>query len=479
MAGPIIQDVAVGVYHQNTPSSDTPDVMLDLEHLLGITIDEKAADLKDEGGIDAVYHPDPSQDLRMGDRVEISATLEPLDGGSTQSIDWTGRVLTTDHTRDDPGQLGGTLASEVTDYVAGVLSERQITGSWVNEDVGQIIRDICEQKASEIDCTNVPDMGVSTDLFAQNTDCWDTVNSLAARADAIVFQSGIELRVEPVGNLTHQFDLVENDYIYPWETTIGDEVKNVVRVDSGTNRQEESSQSTHDSWQRVTQSSRLTYRLRARKSSLHSIDLMLRQASDEKLKLRLQADENGSPVEIGSEDSDVDSASWDSDNLPNEGRKDFFFSGNTLPDRDPWLIVETDGDTGHDIAVNSNGVPVFTSYYPHPISYEDTSTESIDEYGSREIRIQRDNLDTLAATEDAVQQELARRAWPEKTVSFEANSARAHALETGDIITVDKPEEDAVGDFIVTEVSHDLDAESVMLQTEVEATWRKGILAPQ
>lgn len=469
-----IDDAQLEVWHQSTPPTDTPERTL-RESVDSTSIDSRAQDVLDDASISIQTANVGSDVLRIGDRVRYTADFSD-DSGNAHQIQWTGRIQPTNSQHDS--SPAGWLSGEATDFCGAVLAGRIITGAYVNDDIGAIIRDIVENKASEVDGSGVSDLGITTDEFFDDTDAWDAIVGLAARGDALIRQDGTQLLVDPIDSLPFAFDLTTDDYVLPWETKTADDIKNVVRVDAGTNRKEEESQLTQTAYERVTDSSRITHRLRARKSEIHSVDIWTRQVSDnEDLILRLQADEGGSPVDINDEDSDIESAQWSGSDVSNEDYTSVFFPDHTLPDRDPWLIVEADGSEGHDIGIDdSTGEPTYTSFYPHPLTYEAADTESIAEYGSREISVDRDNLETITAAQDAVDQELARRAWPKKTITFEADSPRAHTLEPGDRIGVDRPKDNAVGEFIVLETSHTIDA--VYLRTDITASWRKGILAP-
>lgn len=469
-----IDDAQLEVWHQNTPPTDTPERTL-RESVDSTSIDSRAQDVLDDASISIQTANVGSDVLRIGDRVRYTADFSD-DSGNAHQIQWTGRIQPTNSQHDSSS--AGWLPAEATDFCGAILASRTITGAYVNDDIGAIIRDIVENKASEVDGSGVSDLGITTDEFFDSTDAWDAIVALAARGDALIRQDGTQLLVDPIDSLPFAFDLTTDDYVLPWETKTADDIKNVVRVDAGTNRKEEETQLTQTAYERVTESSRITHRLRARKSEIHSVDIWTRQVSDnEDLILRLQADEGGSPVDINDEDSDIESAQWSGSDVSNEDYTSVFFPDHTLPDRDPWLIIEADGSEGHDIGIDdSTGEPTFRSYYPHPLTYEATDTDSIEEYGSREISVDRDNLETITAAQDAVDQELARRAWPKKTITFEADSPRAHTLGPGDRIGVDRPKDNAVGEFIVLETSHTI--ESVYLRTDITASWRKGILAP-
>lgn len=208
------------------------------------------------------------------------------------------------------------------------------------------------------------------------------------------------------------------------------------------------------------------------------VDRVESEAGDE-LRVRLQSDEGGAPIAPNDGDSDISSTTWEYDNLPSGDWKDFFFDEHTLADRDPWLIIEAGGETGHDIGFSAADELAYRSYYPHPLTFEVQDNDSVRRYGPREQMIERGTLKTLAATRDVANSELARRAWPEKTVEFDVASETGHYIAPDDVTTLDVPGSRVNGEYIVTEVQHTWDSGSVVLDTSVSATWRKGVLAPQ
>lgn len=496
-----VVDASLDVYYAATEDSDTPDATI--TEINSVKIDARVDDWMDEASI-SCWHPSSGlairtesgaystspygemydgedtleYDLSVGDMIVFN--VEVIDGNDQLStISWTGRVQPTEHKRDQLGRADASLDASATDYVGDILSDRKVTRTWINKDVGKVIRDVVQRKANEVDASNVPDLGVTTDVFFDQRDCWDGVMTLANRADSIVYAVGNQLHVQPISGLSLDFKLTREDYALPWSTHTSDDLKNVVRVDSGVTRQEEDAQETQTGWHRVTASDRLLVQLTARKSTIHSIDLYVDQVADnEDLRIRLQADDGGTPIEVGNTESDIDMSEWGADELPTQGWHTFFFSDHKLPDRNPWLIIESEGDTGHDVGINDTGVPTYVSYYPHPVNFEVSSQDSIEQFGgARETSLQKQNLATLTAARDAARGELAKRAFPPKTVAFSAESPRAHLLEPGDMFTVDEKQEDAVGEFVATEVSRTYDADRTTLDTQITATWRKGVLA--
>lgn len=497
----VIHDAELSVWYQSVDRpdfgdpDDPPDAVIPAEKFDQVGIEARADEILDEASL-TVDHPgyDGDYDLSLGDRVRYDATVagegetyygegiygEGLYGGAERDIQWTGRIRPTNRGRDQIGSEK--LDADGTDFVGGILAERNITGTWIDTDVGEIIRDICEQKASEVDASGIPDLGVTTDQFFQSRNAWDAITTLAAKGDVILYEERNQLLADPITELTPQFELQPSDHGLPFDVQTDDDCKNVIRVDSGVTRQLETSQETVDSWTRVTDTNRITHRVPARKSQIHSVDLYVSDADNsDDIRVRVQADDGGgAPVDPGNEDSDIVAETVKSDNLPGEGWATIFLPDHTLPPRgDPWLLIEATGSDGHDVGVDANGVPTFRSHYPHPLNFEASDSESIAKYGARDDQVEKKNLETLVATRDAAKAELARRAYPGKTVTFPARSARCHALEPGDMITIPRPEDNADGEFIVAERSQTFDAERASVETVLTLTWRKGIFAPQ
>lgn len=499
-----IQDAHIDVhtgYDQDPSDDQTPDFTIPGEDIQSAEISERVDEVMDEGQFSIWNHDGAytsGTELQSGDRIEFRAPMGqqvPYGNGwygggvygGTAPVSWTGRVVTTEDTRETYSR--GTVDIEAVDYVSQILSQRTITNSYLGEDVGSIIRDICRRKAPEVDASNIPDLGVSTDIKYSARGCFDAILKLAARADATVIPSGMELHINPISQLPESVDIGPEDYYTPVSSSTNNDIKNTIRINSGENRALEAQQEDiGPNYKKITESTRITKQLPARKSQIHSVELYIdrlrkdgetssTEEPGDSLRVRLQSSENGEPIAINDSDSDIASTSWGYDNLPDGGWKAFFFDEHTLADRDPWLIVETDGSTGHNVARSSSGELAFRSFYPHPLNFEVQSTESIRQYGPREKRIERDTLKTLTATRDVAMAELARRAWPSKTVEFQVLSSRGHFLAPGDKTNISVPNSDLSGEYIITDVTRTWDSESVTMETNISAQWRKGVLA--
>lgn len=494
-----LQSVYIEVYpgHDDKPNTtDDPEYTIPTEDIENAEVAARSDEVMDEASFTIHNHDGrytETYTLQQADRIEFISPIGDKeviaygDGeygggayGGSEVRGWTGRVTGVEQTRDGPTR--GTLKVAARDYVGDILSERNVTNSYIERDVGYIIRDLIEENAPEVGTTSIPDLGVQTDVKYDGKNCWDAILELAARVDAITIPSGQYLVIKELDGLPYQFEIEDSDIYLPLKTSTDGEIENVVRIDSNENRKTEQDQSNVDdtNFQRVTDTDRITHRLRARKAQVHSVDIYVKPDADESLEVRLQSDEGGAPVAIDDSDSDIVSASWERDNLPDtEGWKTFFFDEHTLADRDPWLIIQSGGEVGHDIGLTVADELAFESFYPHPLNFELPDRESVMEYGAREVRIDKQNMKTLSAARDAVRQELARRAWPSKTVEMEARSQRAHKLTPGDVVEINRPEDDVTGEHIVSETTATWDSDSTTLKTELTCEWRKGILAPQ
>lgn len=488
-----ISNARLEVYqgHDNAPNvDDDPDFTIPGSDIESVNITARTNELMDNVNV-SLHNPDDrytqQYQLKQADRIEFYAPVDDtveyggglhggVSWGGQYHISWTGRIVDISGERGESQQ--SYLDIKARDYPADILSNRKITNSYINRDVGWIIRDVLRRKAPEIDRSKIPDYGLKTDVKYSSADSWQVILDLSARVDAVVVSKGQTIRVDPIQGLPYRFELQDNDIYLPLDTDTDDDIKNVVRIDSGKHKKLEDAQESVATFKRVDETNRDTHRLRARKSAIHSIDLYIRKQSEDRMKVRLQSDEGGAPIAPDDDDSDLASASWDAEELPDEGWVSFFFDEHTLADRDPWIIIES-GKVGHDHGHNAAGALAFRSYYPHPLNFEVTDTQSIQEYGMREIRIERENLKTLTAVRDAALAELARRAWPSKAVEFEARTQRAHHLRPGDRIDINRPVDNISGEHIVTDIDRTWSSGRMVLETNVTAEWRKGVLAPR
>lgn len=431
--------------------------------------------------------------IRIGDRVRIDFELGASgvygdEYGSTEygsapvPPSWTGVVEPIETTRKTAGTAD--LSFDATDFAGGILSYRTITDHYDNRDVGYIVRDICSRKAPEIDTDPINDFGVTTDISYSAKNCWEAVKELAALADAVPRHSGRELHIDAVGNLPFAFEVGARDILLPLKSKqTPDQLHNIVRVEAGRAQFLEVDRNTFDSWTRVTDSSRETIQVRARKARIERVEVYVQTdgTAENGIKVRLQADEGGAPVAPSDPDSDImRGVSKDVEELPDtEGWVAFQLEDHILPDRGPWILIEGEGATGHDIGLQSDGDPMLKTTYSAPRNYEVNNNESIRKYRARQKQIERDNLTTLGATRDAAEMELRRRSWPRETISFGARSRRAHALKPGDLIDIWRSRDGAYGRYVVVErdISVDVSSNPVNLKTELTAMSRDGLLA--
>jgi len=190
---------------------------------------------------------------------------------------------------------------------------------------------------------------------------------------------------------------------------------------------------------RVTNSNRFIQPVETRKSEIAKIQVFtLRdQNSDDNLTVRIQAGRGGSPVDVNERLSDVTSRTVESSSISQNGFTEFRMPTHTLAaDKQPFIIIEASGATGHEVGTNGNGELTFKALFPFALLARSERGSSIKEFRRRDLRVRDDQLETEQAVRDAAGARLRNRAIPKQRFSGAANSVRAHNLRPPDFILV-------------------------------------------
>lgn len=433
----IIADAELDVYK---PGEDMPFVTIPGDDLPGVEIDERIQDAMDSGELaitnhDALYSTD--YEITTGDKLVFRVQLAEETGLTDY---WTAIV------RDPTDVLEGggrqRLDIGATDFVFTILSWRLAYESLESAPISgsqDAILDSLLSDAPEIDTSQVSTISQTTDGFYNGRDLLSIITEdLAPIADAVVGQDGTSLVFKPLSNVTSKYTLTPSDFRGEIEISrVDDDVANLVRVDGGTDHDSDASQETQSSYERVTDTSRLTTQVPTRKSEIDRIQVYTRvdDTSSDGLTVRLQADRNGSPVAVDDQTSDIARKTLDDEFLATDGWTTFLLPSHTLPPQSyPWLIIEADGDTGHDIGVDGSGVPAYRAEYPFPLLARIPDADSQSEYRRRDYRIKDDSLNSFPSVRDKARSYLRHHNDPERTVSGEAESIRAHQLSPGEAV---------------------------------------------
>ncbi len=482
-----VLDAEIEVYKPDN-TSDTPDFVVPSRDIHQISIKKRLKALKDKGSIKldntagkyanglgygesyGLHYGAPNP-ITTGDKIVVRTRLE---GEESLTDRWTAIAHPPSY-QSGPGNR--TIEFKASDFVFQVLSwrvyfnafeDRQISGS---EDA--ILETVLDDKAPEIGQSQIEDVGETTDFFADGTGLFTIVEELAAQGDAILANDGEDLVFKRISDIPVEFDLARGAAgdISDYEVAgSDDELANWVRVDGGTGTAIGDEQTTQDSYQTVSESSRFTHQLSTRKSEIDRLELWTRTTgSGEDVTVRLQKDDGGAPVAPGDRQSDIARRTLASQFIDDEGFTTFIFPEHTLPEPSPWIIIETDGSSGQDIGIDSStGEPAFKAYFPFPLNVRTSDRESMDEYRRREVRLKNDQLGTRTATQAQAQSTLEHRSEPRQTLSADALSVRAHNLNPGEAVGVDFPKDRARGTFLVTEANDTYQGESNRLATSLE-----------
>lgn len=461
------------------PGSDSPTATIPDEVIGSITIGERINDRMDncsisfdntmagsgwgesKWGVGSWSGPTNINEITTGDRIDIKTQLR---GESSLVREWTGIVRNPTDTIE-----GGNVALrevDATDFVFTVLSFRRTFENFENKPIAgssdAILDTVIDREAPEIDRSGIVEVDDVADMFADGKTLFSiVVGDLRSEADAVVAQDGDTLIFEPLTNVSADTTLTQDDFYAGIEIDRNDQdLVNNVRVTGGRDHASDDEQTTQSTTQRVTDSNRVVQQLQTRKSEIDRFQLYTKRDanSDDNLRVRIQAERNGSPVAIGDQNSDIARKSLEAELIADDGYTEFVLPRHTLGGSEPpFVIIESNGSTGHDIGTDGNGTPTYRAEYPFDLVAQILDESSQQQYRRRDTRIEDDALRTERAVKTRAQTELRRNNRPALTVSAEAQTPTAHRLSAGDAVTLsgfDRFDVDTT--YIVSERSVDI-----------------------
>lgn len=371
---------------------------------------------------------------------------------------WTGMVTgTLTHTQHGGGQL--TTSVEAADFVFAVLGSRLVYDSFEDRQVAgtadSIVNTVVADEAPEIDLDGVATVDQALDTFADGTNLLEFLVEIARESDSILAADGESLIFKPMSDVTPEFEL-RTEHFGTGETRATDDgLRNDIRVDGGTDYDLDEAQTTQDAYQTVTESNRLTYQLTTRKAQLDRVEVWTRPTgSEEAVTVRLQKDSGGAPVAPDDTQSDLVNKQLAHHFLADGDFTTFLLGEHTLPEPAPWLIIESGGTDGQDIGIDSaTGNPTFRSHYQFPVAVKVNEPDSVRQFRRREDAIQKENISTMGAARSIGDAALAHDSRPERELSVDAQSPRAHRLRPGEVVATEFPRLTVDGEYIVTERS--------------------------
>lgn len=441
-----------------------------------VTITERAQGEIDQATVelpndDGTYD---SLDATSGDRIEFDTQLE---GESSLTHRWTGVLRPPAHTLIGGRRRRITLPAR--DFVFTILSWRQAYREFEDTQIAgsssSIVDTLVADEASEIGTGQIATVDETTDAFINGRDLRSViVEDLAPIGDAIVSQDDQDLVFEPLGEIAVTHALTPDDFEGEISVTgSDDDLATLVRVDGGTDHAVDDEQTTQDSTTTITESSRIQTQIDTRKSEVDRVQIYTVKDtnSDDDLIVRLQADDSGSPVNVGDRSSDIVNKTLAPEFLDDDGFTTFILPRHTLPPKEnPWLIVEASGSTGHDVGTDSSGNLTYKAEYPFPLLTRAANKAAADEYRRRDRRISDESLETEASVRDLAQSTVSHNAKPARRISGAARTNRAHTLKPGEAVNTtpgDWQGAPVTGNYLCTERVTTYDGQSTRLSTEL------------
>jgi len=469
-----IADASLEVF-KPTNDSSTPDLTIPGSDLEAVSIDARIQDAKDKGTIDidnsgAQYFGE----ITSGDRLVFETQLA---GETSLTRQWTAIARTPEQTLEGGRRFA--LSVPATDFVFTVLSWRLAYQTFDDAPIAgsndAILDTLLSEEAPEIGTSQIGTVTQTTDAFLNGRYLFDVVvEDLADIADVVVAQDGTDLVFKPLSGLSVKHALEPTDFRGSISVSgSDDELANLIRVDGGTDHASDASQPVQDGYERVTDTSRLTTQIETRKSEVARIKIHTKPDpnSSDGISVRLQADRDGAPVAVGDTQSDIARRTLADDFLAADGLTTFIMPAHSLaPQAFPWLIIEADGADGHDIGIEtSSGAPTYEAEYPFPLLTRLPDADSQREYRRRDHRIKDESLDSFPAVRDKAQSYARHHSAPDRTLSGEAESIRAHNLQPGEAVDLAGWGDVGVsGTWLCLERSLTYDGESNRLSTELK-----------
>lgn len=453
------------------PSETDPTLTIGSPDLERVTVSQEVQDASGKGtirvnNVDGKY----SGEITRGDRIEFHAQLGT--GGSSsvtlygdgtygsgsygiQDGDmrrWTGLAKIPRYSFAGPGTRE--INIDAQPFAFGVMGSlgRKVDNAFRGRSVSYIAKQILQDEASVLEPSGIADFDTVYDIEWDGRSLLKAMEELANVVDAALFARGKTVYMEPIDNVPILWEADHDDFEGGWDVDpVDDKIWNEIRIEGGVDNDVGDSQLNQSGYTTITQENRVQFQMNLTKSRTNQVDLWTNPTgSQEDYKVRIQEDIGGSPTAPGDSSKDLAAKTLSYQFIEDDGFTEFLLERTSLPDPNPWVIVETSGSSGQEIGVDSNGNEAYRGYYHYPIITQESNDDSIDEYRRSEHRVERKSITTAEAASTLVESLLAHHNKPRKEFSTNAGSLRAHRLRPADAIRLDFPKDTAVGGYILT-----------------------------
>lgn len=489
-----IKSAEVLIFDPDNDSRNNEDLRIPESNIASVSTTSRLNRRKDTAEFEIIndkgqYTENSDINIRSGQRIEFEI-ITPNDfqawgdsawgkgGWGGKNHRWTGAIRDVEYTYDGPHVSTITLTAE--DFVFGIMSKRLVFDTWSDRQVAgtstSILNEAVRHEAPEINRTSIEDFNTSTWISADGTNLLDFAIKLAQRTDNVaMFSDRRRLHFKHRDQISTEFTIQPSDVGFFSVKEDDSDVANVVRVDGGVEKGIDDEQLTQDGYLTATDSGSIQFQVATRKAQIEELDLWTKKTgSEESVTIRIQKDDAGSPVAPGDNTSDIVSESIEHGDLTDDGFTTFNLGDHTLPEPNPWVIVQTDGGSGQDIGVNTQGtsgtsddVPTYKVWYAYTITVRKSDATSVNKYRKREARIKNDSIRSSEEARAVAQEKLNHDAVPTKEFTAPAESLRSHLLSVGDVVDLDFPREKATGNYIVSQLETSYDG--IQIETEITA----------
>lgn len=348
------------------------------------------------------------------------------------------------------------------DYAFSALGERTITREYENTPVNCIIHEIVQSTVPHVITYVDPSLNKNTSIVFDGENGFKALEKLINRVNAEARAWKNYIAVQPDFKKDPVFAWEPGDFTVSEIIESDNQLANSVRIYGGEAVAEGKHKATDIRYYRpLSPGNREKFQVKTQKSELTNIELRLsvsRPPTDSPIRVRIQKDDNG-PVNPDDRSMDIASTTMQADEIMDHYNGEqgstlwvnFSLPNHTLPEPDPWVIVELTGNKAQRIVLDSNMKPAHIPYFPYKIIATEEDVDSQNTYGKREKRIEANHITSAAAAKELAQEKLIEYGQIDKLVQGQAKSRRMHTLRPGEVVTIDYPDKNLNGDFMVEE----------------------------
>jgi len=414
-----------------------------------INVSERSDDLLDSVS-GKIWNRDGSNKSNIGEWWQVKIYAKLGTDASTE-LKWHGYVSKMALTRDEY-QLGQ-IYWEAVDFAYHKMTDVTVNESITATDAGQVVYDLLFDYTSGLDLSNI-NTSTGTDIDATFTDIalLDAIAEVRKKVDFTFWAELDEIWFKARKSIDSTVTITDTDVRDIRLDRDAQQIWNDITVNGATSLALLDSQTTKDAWTTVTSSSRALYKFTVTTESeiwktILWVDKSRQGGATEWMRLRIQPDDGTgtAPVDATSTAYDITEAWLTNAALATDAESTWEFPRNLLPpdELDFWIIVETDGATGEDIAKdNASGDPYIKIYYRDTLTKHVEDAASKTAYGTRKLPpVENRELKTQDDVDELAAGLLAKYKDPLQTLSFELKTPTPFAAGVGQKMTVNLTQE--------------------------------------